>query len=128
MELSKDIREKIIKHCVAEVPHQACGLVLFNEGMHSVDSVETINYGAWPYGFQISPNDMLNAAMNAKKRGLQVRGIYHSHLASDAQITDRDKARLISDDLLYIIVSVLDVNNPEICCYHKINDTYIMID
>lgn len=125
--LTDSIKCSIINHCLRERPHQACGLVSFNKDGESTEVIETINYGAWPYGFQISPEDMLMASIKSKKSGDYIKGVYHCHLASSAQITDRDKYRTVPNGMLYIIVSLINITSPEIRCYEKIDDKFIEI-
>lgn len=125
--LTNSVKQSIIKHCLKESPHQACGLVSFNKDCESIDVTETINYGAWPYGFQISPEAMLMASIKAKKSGNSIKGVYHCHLASSAQITDRDINRTIPNGMIYIIVSLINITSPELRCYEKIDDKFIEV-
>jgi proteasome lid subunit RPN8/RPN11 len=126
--LSDDVKQNIIKHCLTESPNQACGLVLFDEHKNGVEVAETVNYGAWPYGFQISAQALFEIAMKAKQKGYSIGGVYHCHLASSAIPTGRDLYRPIPNGMLYIIVSLVETKAPELRAYLKEDNEYHEVD
>ncbi|WP_170977641.1 M67 family metallopeptidase [Blastococcus sp. CCUG 61487] len=109
-----DIQLQVIEHCRAQLPNQACGLLLFDE-QGVARAVEcTPNAGAWPYGFQIPPESMYQAFTAARAKGLRVQSVYHCHAVSVAVPTGRDLDRPVPPGYLYLIVSLLDPNAPEL--------------
>jgi len=117
MYLPDSIRVDIIKHALALAPNQACGLVLFDDRMCAVKVEHGNNLGAWPYGFQIDPASQRRAYQQARQNGWSVSGVYHSHAVSSAVPTGRDLKRPVPKGMLYLIVSLLDQNKPELCGY-----------
>ena len=128
MVVPERIRRAIVKHAVERYPNQACGLVLFDAGNVAQDVEPAINMGAWPYGFKISPMSQYSAFTRSRTMGLEVGGVYHTHLVSTAVPTGRDLERPVPTTYLYLIVSLLDVNAPELRGYRLVDDHYCEID
>ena len=114
MIVPQSIREQIILHCQELAPNQACGLVLFNSDGVAQWVEKATNYGAWPYGFQIAPKSQFNAFHRAQEKGWSIGGVYHCHAVSEAIPTGRDLERPVPPNILYIIVSLLFPDRPDI--------------
>lgn len=117
MQVPISIQDEIINHCRRLYPNQACGLVLFDETGVAREVYPTVNMGAWPYGFQISPTSQYLAFRHAREKGLIIQGVYHAHLLSRAIPTERDLERPIPEGYLYLIVSLLNPEIPDIRGY-----------
>jgi [CysO sulfur-carrier protein]-S-L-cysteine hydrolase len=115
--LPPGIQAEIVAHCQEVLPNQACGLVLFDaDGM--AQSVERVrNRGAWPYGFQIPAEAQFDAFRRARAERWRVNGVYHCHTVSEAIPTGRDLLRPVPEGFLYIIVSLLRPDRPELRAY-----------
>ena len=118
----------IIKHAVELYPNQACGLVLFDDDNIAREVYPAINMGAWPYGFKIGPLCQYSAFTRSKSMGLEVCGVYHTHLVSAPIPTGRDIERPVPQNYLYLIVSLLDVQAPELRGYRLREGQYCEID
>lgn len=108
------IRGEIISHCLSLAPNQACGLVLFDKDGIARWVEKATNNGAWPYGFQIAPESQLSAFNRAQKEGWSIGGVYHCHTVSQARPTGRDLERPVPPGILYLIVSLLFPESPDI--------------
>jgi len=128
MVVPEKICRAIIEHALALYPNQACGLVLFDAHNIARDVEPAVNMGAWPYGFKISPMSQYSAFRRSRTAGLEVCGVYHTHLVSAAVPTGRDLERAVPPNYLYVIVSLLDVQAPELRGYQVMDGQYREID
>jgi [CysO sulfur-carrier protein]-S-L-cysteine hydrolase len=128
MLVPQSIRDEIIAHCQALTPNQACGLVLFDSDGVARWVEKAINYGAWPYGFQIAPQSHFSAFSRARDEGWSIGGVYHCHTVSEAIPTGRDIKRPVPPGMLYLIVSLLFPDKPDIRGFTLTNGIPCLID
>jgi proteasome lid subunit RPN8/RPN11 len=96
----------MIAHARDASPDECCGLLL-GAGDAIVASVRARNAAAEPATrFLIDPQDHIAARRDARGRGLDVRGFYHSHPRSPAAPSATDRAEAAYPDHLYAIVSL----------------------
>jgi proteasome lid subunit RPN8/RPN11 len=63
--------------------------------------------------FLLDPGDHIAARRDARSRGLEVLGVYHSHPRSPAEPSERDRAEAAYPEYLSVIVG-LGVDPPEV--------------
>jgi proteasome lid subunit RPN8/RPN11 len=98
--------ESAIGHARDAAPHECCGLLL-GRGHDITDAIRTRNIAEAPEThFLIDPEDHIVARREARARGLDVVGFYHSHPRSPAEPSERDRAECSYEGHLYLIVSV----------------------
>ena len=118
MRIVASARKVLIQHAETERPNQACGLICMDDN----DTIRYVhrakNAGAWPYGFQIAPESQLEAYTIASKHAWKVNGVYHCHTVSAAIPTGRDLKRPVPKDFLYVVVSVLYPDAPEVRAFY----------
>jgi proteasome lid subunit RPN8/RPN11 len=96
----------MVAHAREASPDECCGLLL-GTGEEIVASVRTRNVADAPATrFLIDPRDHIAARRDARGRGLDVRGFYHSHPRSPATPSETDRAEAAYPDHLYAIVSL----------------------
>lgn len=78
-----------------------------------VDGIPTGNIADSPTRFLIDPKDHIDGRREARCRGLDVIGFYHSHPHSPARPSQRDLDEAGYPDHLYLIVG-MHVDPPEI--------------
>jgi proteasome lid subunit RPN8/RPN11 len=97
--------EAIVAHAREEAPAECCGLLLGGQN-GVVEAVRTRNVADQPASrFVIEPQDHINGRRDARRRGLDVVGFYHSHPGSPAIPSETDRAEA-SYPALYLIVSL----------------------
>jgi len=96
--------EDIVAHAREARPAECCGLLL-GSGTTIAEAVRTRNTSDNPNRFFIDPRAHIEARREARGRGLDVLGFYHSHPHSlpEPSITDLQEASY--PDQLYLIVS-----------------------
>jgi proteasome lid subunit RPN8/RPN11 len=112
MRLSQAAHADIIAHARAAKPAECCGLLVGTSGSVT-EAVPARNLADLPTRFLIDPQDHINAIRDARVRGLEVLGFYHSHPHSPAVPSETDRAEAGYPDHLYLIASLAS-EPPEI--------------
>jgi [CysO sulfur-carrier protein]-S-L-cysteine hydrolase len=99
------VRDEIVAHARAGLPNEACG-ILAGAG----DRVERF-YPAEPdepspFYYRIESRDQIRIMNAIDDDGLDLVGIYHSHVASPAYPSRTDAEQAFWPDAVYVIVSL----------------------
>ena len=106
MTLARAARAAAVAHARAAAPNECCGLLL-GLGEDIVEAVRARNIADDPAKrFLIDPADHVAGRRDARQRGLDVVGFYHSHPASPPEPSARDLAEFTYPGHLYAIVSL----------------------
>ena len=111
--MKSEVVAAMIAHAREASPDECCG-VLLGRGDDIVEVVRTRN-AAKPATtrFLIDPQDHINARRDARTRGLDVVGFYHSHPRAGAAPSNTDLAEAAYPGGLYVIVG-LGADPPEV--------------
>jgi proteasome lid subunit RPN8/RPN11 len=110
LEVYRDAYEAILSHAQETVPREACGLLAGRrEGEHPV--VETShrarNVASAPrVGYRIDTRAQLALMDGIEAAGRTVVGIYHSHPAGPATLSERDRREASWLGYHYVLVSL----------------------
>lgn len=111
--IKKESLEQIIAQAKLELPNEACGI--FAGSKEKVEKVyETTNVDKNPATYFMEPKEQLKVMKEIRNLGLEMLGIYHSHVASQAYPSAHDVELAFYPEASYVIVSLNDMNNPEI--------------
>ena len=105
MILPDAVRDEVIAHARETAPAECCGLLVGN-ATEIVGAVRAANLAPSPSRFLLDPNDHIRARRDARARGLDVVGFYHSHPHSAATPSATDLAEASYVDHLYLIVGL----------------------
>src|SRR5580765_3195540 len=98
--------DAIVAHAREAAPAECCGLLLGHDA-ELTEAVRTRNVaGRDRSRFVIDPKDHIDGRRDARRRGLDVVGFYHSHPKSPAIPSETDRAEASYPDHLYLIVSL----------------------
>lgn len=112
MRISRNLVERMLDHCRAELPNEACGLLAGVDG--EVLEVYCIaNSDASPVTYTIEPEGHFRALMDAEARGLGLVGAFHSHVDGPARPSVTDVARAAEPDWLWVVAGPM-LGDPEI--------------
>ena len=78
MVVGASVRAALVAHANAELPNEACGLVLF-DGDTAVEYVPGRNMSASPYHFELAMDPLVWADLNDREA---VQAVFHSHISS----------------------------------------------
>jgi len=110
---------RIIDHCLAGYPHEACGLLGGRDG--KVEKVYLMkNARPGPTTYEMDPEEQFRVMKDIREAGLAMVGMFHSHPGGHAypSSVDVEKAYWPGTGLpnypsaVYVIVSLLDRANP----------------
>jgi proteasome lid subunit RPN8/RPN11 len=98
--------DEIVAHAREAAPRECCG-VLVGKGFEILEAVRTRNLADDPNCFVLDPKDHIGARREARARGLEVLGFYHSHPHSEPEPSASDLAQAMYPGHLYAIVQPL---------------------
>jgi proteasome lid subunit RPN8/RPN11 len=105
--------DKMVKHLLAGYPQEACGVFLGKNGgglrVEDVVPVENRETEMPKVRYQIAPQDLIAVDREARARGLDVIGYFHSHPDHPARPSETDRSRAaatLSDGVLHVVVGV----------------------
>ena len=111
IEIPKSVLQAIHDHARAAYPEECCGFLLGHSGAprrieesRRARNVATENRAR---RYSIDPLELLHADDDARKKSLELIGVYHSHPDHPAAPSEYDRSRAASW-LSYVIVSVVD--------------------
>jgi len=121
--------EKIIRaEGESAYPNECCGILIGeidDKGVKTIkytDSIRNAREDSEQYHrFLITPEDMMQAEKNARKRKLDVIGFYHSHPDHPALPSDYDKEHALPF-YSYIIVSIMQGKSKELTSWELTSD------
>lgn len=111
--LKKEFLEQILKACARESPNEACG-ILAGQGGEVKKVYEMTNIEKSPSTFFMDAKEQLRVMKEIRNLGLEILGIYHSHVASVAYPSAHDVELAFYPEASYLIVSLKDKDNPSI--------------
>ncbi len=104
--LKSSVLAEVVAHAREAVPAECCGLLLGHDA-EITEAVRTRNVADQERSrFVIDPKDHIDGRRDARRRGLDVVGFYHSHPGSPAIPSETDRAEASYPDHLYLIVSL----------------------
>ena len=103
--LPEQVAGAIIEHARRAQPRECCGLLL-GRGENVLEATPAPNLAPDPNRFLLDPATHVRVRRDARRRGLEVVGFYHSHTHSPAEPSARDVAEAAYDDAVYVIVSL----------------------
>ena len=103
--------EQIRRHAEKEYPRECCGILMgkFGAGDRTVDSiVQCTNAadGSQQTTYVIDPRELIRAQREARERGLEIVGFYHSHPDHPARPSPSDLEQAHWIGCSYLIVGV----------------------
>lgn len=105
--IPKDIYARMIAHCAAGLPNEACGFLAGRDG--SVDEIFVLtNAAASPVYYRPDDKQMLAAMNQIDDSGRSLLAIFHSHVASPPAPSSTDIREAHYPGTVYLILSLMD--------------------
>ena len=109
--IPKKLYEEMIAHAKAGYPNEACGL------LGGVDSsfehfFPMRNMDEASISYFMDPKEQLTVFKKMREMKTELRGIFHSHVASEAFPSQKDVRLAFYPEVSYLIVSLSDLNKP----------------
>jgi proteasome lid subunit RPN8/RPN11 len=107
------ILDGIIAQARNELPDEACGLLVGSENeIRKRYPLTNIDHS--PEHFSFDPKEHFAVLREARRDGMHIIAAYHSHPESPARPSQEDIRLAFDPDMLYIILSLLEKDNPVI--------------
>lgn len=113
--IPRRVLDQLRDHARRATPSECCGVLLGTPGTIA-EVVPTRNLADDPNRFLVDPEAHIAARRDARRRGLQVVGFYHSHPRSRALPSTTDLAEAAYPGHFYAIVSLVE-EPAEVCIY-----------
>ncbi|MDR0833086.1 MAG: M67 family metallopeptidase [Candidatus Symbiothrix sp.] len=111
--IPQSIIDGIVAQAKNELPNEACGLLVGTEN-EVVKQFPLTNLDHSPEHFSFDPKEQFGVLKEARAEGLQIIANYHSHPESPARPSEEDIRLAFDPDIIYIILSLQDIDNPVI--------------
>jgi [CysO sulfur-carrier protein]-S-L-cysteine hydrolase len=114
--ITKADLQSIFDHCNRAYPNEACGILARARGrVERVYHMANVDPG--PAQYLMEPQEQFRVMREMRHAGLELAGIYHSHIVSPAYPSATDIDLAYYPEAVYLIVSLLDRNIPEVRAY-----------
>lgn len=126
IKLLKTDYEKIVAHAEKELPNEACGLIggTINGDSKKIKKVYLLtNIDHSNEHFSLNPKEQLAAIKDMRQNGLVPLGNWHSHPESPSRPSDEDKRLAYDSKASYMILSLMDRQNPVLNSFKITGDT-----
>ena len=121
IKISRADFRKILEHAVSELPNEACGLIAgkIEGGDKIIEKVYLLtNIDKSNEHFSLDPKEQLAAIKDMRAAGLSPLGNWHSHPESQSRPSDEDKRLAYDKNASYMILSLMDRENPVLNSFH----------
>jgi proteasome lid subunit RPN8/RPN11 len=105
IQIKQDLVDQIIDHAQRVDPIEACGY-LAGKGDVVLKMYPMTNIDHSPEHFSLDPLEQLKVRKEARRDGMDIIAVYHSHPASPARPSDEDIRLAHDPDIIYVIVSL----------------------
>jgi proteasome lid subunit RPN8/RPN11 len=117
--IPRSVYQEMIAHAKAGYPNEACGLLGGSPGNSRV-FYPMLNRDDASISYFMDPTQQLKVMKKMREGGMDLCGIFHSHVASEAYPSEKDvrlafygdKSTEIFPEASYLIVSLSDTENP----------------
>lgn len=111
--LKREFLQQILNQCRKEFPNECCGILAGRDT--TVKKVYAMtNTDKSPTTYFMDAKEQLKVMKEIRNSGLEMLGIYHSHVASPAYPSAQDVKMAFYPEASYVIISLKDKNNPQI--------------
>ena len=105
MKCRRSVVEAVVAHARDAAPAECCGVLLgFSEEIR--EAARVLNLADSPTRYLLDPAEHIKIRRDARSRGIDVLGFYHSHPHSPAEPSETDVAQAEYAGSLYLIVSL----------------------
>lgn len=110
--IPKFIQHAMIEHARKDYPNEACGLLAGQNGFPVCQFFPMQNMDKASISYFMDPKEQLQAFKKMRELGVELRGIFHSHVASEATPSQKDIRLAFYPEASYLIVSLSDLHKP----------------
>jgi proteasome lid subunit RPN8/RPN11 len=120
VQFPRPIVDELIAHARDDAPNECCGIVAAQDG-RAVKLFRAANAEASPMRYSLDPREQYEITMEIERSGWELGVIYHSHTRSPAYPSQTDVNLAFYPDALYVIVSVVEPDSPEVKAFRIVD-------
>lgn len=115
--LERRYADELVAQAREEAPNECCGVLAGRDG-RVAKLFRAVNGEKSPYRYNVDPQDLLRIYRECDANGWDFLAIYHSHTHTEAYPSPTDVRLAAWPEALYLIVSLLDSENPILRAFH----------
>ena len=113
IQIPKAVYDEMVGHAKNVYPQEACGFLLGKDGLATYFmQIENMDHSTVTY--TMDPRQQLRAFKRISADGLDLLGIFHSHVASAPEPSQTDRQMAFYPEVSYLIVSLANMEKPEL--------------
>ena len=124
--IPKKIYEAMIAHAKSGYPNEACGILAGppskTDGSAVSDFFPMKNLDMASISYFMDPKEQLEVFKKMRSSGIEMRGIFHSHVASEAAPSQKDVRLAFYPEVSYLIVSLSDMEKPVLRSFRIVDE------
>lgn len=105
IKVKQNIIDRIQGQAKEEAPVEACGYLAGTDNIVT-EVFPMTNADQSPEHFSLDPREQFKVVKEARRKGLSLIAVYHSHPVSPARMSEEDTKLANDPDMLYIIYSL----------------------
>ena len=127
IQIASSLRAQIEREARAAFPLECCGLI---EGTRIGETIKanmlhsTRNATNEPDRFEVDPADQFRILREARVRGAEIVGCYHSHPNGRPAPSVHDRESAGEDGFVWLIVALTDRSNPDLGAFILRSDKF----
>jgi proteasome lid subunit RPN8/RPN11 len=120
--ISKSAYDSMIDHAQKGFPNEACGLLAGAKADSGDIFYPMRNVDEASISYFMDPKEQLAVFKAMREKKAELRGIFHSHVASEAYPSQKDVRLAFYPDVSYLIVSLSDRQKPHLRSFRIENE------
>ncbi len=112
MKIPREVYNEMIQWAKNGFPNEACGLMAHDTVGKIAKFFPMRNLDEASISYFMDPKEQLKIFKEMRETKLELAGIFHSHVASEAYPSQKDVRLAFYPDVSYLIVSLSDMNKP----------------
>lgn len=110
--IPKFIHAAMVEHAKKNYPNEACGLLAAQKDHPVCQFFPMKNMDEASISYFMDPKEQLQVFKKMRELGVELCGIFHSHVASEATPSQKDVRLAFYPEASYLIVSLSDLKKP----------------
>jgi len=122
--IRKDVYDAMIEHARKGFPNEACGILAGKKEGEAENFFPMKNTDESSISYFMDPKEQLQIFKKMREQKIDMTGIFHSHVASEAAPSQKDVRLAFYPDVSYLIVSLSNKAKPVLRSF-KIHDEIV---
>ncbi|MGH7198104.1 MAG: M67 family metallopeptidase [Candidatus Omnitrophota bacterium] len=112
MRIPKKVYDAMIAHARKGYPNEACGILGGKKEGEAGEFFPMKNVDESSISYFMDPKEQLQIFKKMREQKIEMTGIFHSHVASEASPSQKDVRLAFYPEVSYLIVSLSDEKKP----------------